>query len=54
VLKPLKEYLRITGFTVFSKLNAPLLKLYMYVPFVVLPSGNIKKGAYNPFCSISS
>lgn len=48
------EYFMNIGRQVFSAKNAPCLKLRMQVPFVVPPSGNNKKGAYYPVCSIRS
>lgn len=42
------------GITVFSDSKAPLLKGSKCVPFVVVPSGKIRKGEYSPVFSISS
>lgn len=39
-------YFMNNGLTVFSAKKAPYFIVMMQVPFVVPPSGNIKKGAY--------
>lgn len=42
------------GLTVFSAKKAPFLNLNIPVPFVVVPSGKIRKGENFPVDSISS
>jgi len=42
------------GLIVFSAKKAPFLKLKIPVPFVVVPSGKIRNGAYSAVFSIYS
>ncbi len=51
---PSNPHFNITGLTVFSAMNAPFLKFIKEEPFVVPPSGNIKRGKYFPVVSIKS
>jgi hypothetical protein len=51
---PSRFHFKITGLIYFPEINAPFLNFNNEEPFVVPPSGNIKRGKYLPVFSIKS